>query len=117
MIYSNVMVVSVVLGVCMVPLVGKAVDACNPKWVLPFGFFCRFGAIVMFMFIKSPSGIYSYCVSVLLVLCTVIENVTVDSLILRNADKEIRGVIYGAGSACGYFGMLVFSLVGGILFD
>jgi MFS-type transporter involved in bile tolerance (Atg22 family) len=111
------MVVSVVLGVCMVPLVGKAVDAFNPKLVLPFGFFCRAGAIIMFMFIKTPSGIYSYCVSVLMVLCTVIENVTVDSLILRNADKEIRGVIYGAGSACGYFGMLVFSLVGGILFD
>ena len=52
-----------------------------------------------------------------MVLCTVMENVTVDTLIMRNSDKEIRGVVYGAGSACGYFGMLIFSIVGGILFD
>lgn len=116
-IYSNCMIISVVFGVMFVPLFGKVADVCNPQWVLPFAFFCRAGSIVMFFFVVSPSGYYAYAVSVLIVLCTGMENVTVDCLLLRSADREIRGVIYGVANACGYLGMLTFSLGGGVLFD
>jgi len=103
-IYSNVMMVSVVFGVLLVPVCGKIADTCNPQYVLPIAFFSRTISISLFWFIVSPSGYYSYAVSVLLVLCTVMENVTVDCLLLRNADREIRGVIYGAATSCGYIG-------------
>jgi MFS family permease len=73
--------------------------------------------VVMFTFIETPNGIYAYVVSVLLVLCTVMENVTTDCLLLRNAEREIRGVLLGVSNSCGYIGVLIFSLVGGILFD
>ena len=85
MIYSNVMIVSVVLGVLLVPVCGKIADVCNPQWVLPFAFYSRAAAIIAFCFVKKPNSIYSYVVSVLLVLCTVMENVTTDCLLLRNA--------------------------------
>lgn len=71
----------------------------------------------MFWFVEHPTGYYAYAVSVLLVLATGMENVTVDCLLLRTADREIRGVVFGIANACGYIGMLCFSLGGGILFD
>ena len=36
---------------------------------------------------------------------------------MRNADREIRGVIYGTAIACGNLGQLILCLVGGWLFD
>lgn len=96
--------VSVVLGVLLVPLVGKLADVIDPRCILPTAFLGRCGAIVMFLFVEDPSGLYSYVVSVLLVLGTVMENVTVDVILLRNADKQIRGVIYGIAISAGYLG-------------
>ncbi len=42
---------------------------------------------------------------------------TTDCLLLRAAKREIRGVLYAVATSFGYIGMLVFSLVGGTLFD
>lgn len=98
------MMVSVVLGVLLVPLVGKLADTADPRCILPTAFIARAFAVAMFCFIKSPATFYSYAVSILLVLGTVLENVTVDVILLRNADKQIRGVIYGFAIACGYLG-------------
>lgn len=86
-IYANVMMVSVVLGVLFTPIVGKLADRINPQFMLPVSFMARFLAIVCFMFVKDPSSAYGYVVSVLLVLGTVMESVTVDVFLLRNADK------------------------------
>ena len=86
-IYSNVMMVSVVLGVLLVPIVGRLADTIDPRCILPTSFLSRAMAVVMFCYIKSPATLYSYFVSVLLVLGTVLENVTVDVILLRNADK------------------------------
>jgi MFS family permease len=104
LIYSNVMIVSVVLGILIVPVVGKLSDKYTPKILLPLAFLVRFIGVVMFMFIKNPKSIYSYCVSVFLVMGTAMENVLVDCLLLRNAEREIRGVLYGTAVACGYIG-------------
>lgn len=111
------MMVSVVFGVMLVPVCGKIADSCNPQWVLPCAFFSRAVAIIAFWFVNHPNGYYAYAVSVLLVLCTGMENVTVDCLLLRAVDREIRGVAFGIANACGYLGMLCFSLGGGILYD
>ena len=98
------MIVSVVLGILIVPVVGKLSDKYTPKILLPLAFLVRFIGVVMFMFIKNPKSIYAYCVSVFLVMGTAMENVLVDCLLLRNAEREIRGVLYGTAVACGYIG-------------
>ena len=36
---------------------------------------------------------------------------------MRNAEREIRGVIYGTAIACGYLGQFLLCLIGGWLFD
>ena len=38
-------------------------------------------------------------------------------MIMRNAEREIRGTIYGTSMAFGYIGQFTFCLVGGFLFD
>lgn len=98
------MITSVVLGLLLVPVVGKMADLLDPRIMMPCAFLTRALGVVAFMYIKTPNSIYSYCVSVLLVLGTVMENVTNDVVLLRNADKQIRGVIYGMAVACGYVG-------------
>lgn len=86
LIYANVMLVSVVLGVILSMGVGKIVDTFNPQIVLPMAFFVRMCAITLFCFIQDPSSLYSYAVSVVLVVGTVFETLTTDSLLLRLAD-------------------------------
>ena len=36
---------------------------------------------------------------------------------MRNADREIRGVVYGTAAACGFLGQFVLCVAGGWLFD
>ena len=60
---------------------------------------------------------YAYCVGTMMVFGTTCEQICSDGILMRNADREIRGVIYGTAVACGYFGQLVMCLIGGYLFD
>lgn len=116
-IYSNVMIVSVVLGVALVPLAGFVADKFNPLVVVPIVFFMRVGAIAMFIQISDPNSLLSYSSSVMLVLGTLFEGVTLETVLMRNASPNIRGLFMSAFTAFGYMGQLIFSIVGGILFD
>ncbi len=71
----------------------------------------------MFTQIKDPNSLYCYGTGCAMVLGTMMENVTLDCLLLRNANPKIRGVIYSTANAFGYLGLLLFSMIGGILYD
>lgn len=71
----------------------------------------------MFTQIFDPNSLYSYGTSVMLVLGTLCENVTLETVLMRNATPNTRGLMSSSFTACGYFGQLMFSLAGGILFD
>ena len=94
-IYQEVMIVSVLCGVAFVPLVGRFTDKVNPQITIPTAFAVRSSACFCFYFIEDPAGLYAYFVSIWLVLGTLMETVSIDALLLRNADREIRGVLYG----------------------
>lgn len=51
LIYSNVMMISVIIGCILAVGVGKVIDTFNPQVVLPLSFVIRLGSIVMFCFI------------------------------------------------------------------
>lgn len=80
-------------------------------------FFVRAAAIVMFAFIDNPKDPYAYCVGTLLVFGTTCEQICSDSILMRNADREIRGVLYGMSASAGYFGQFILCIVGGWMFD
>jgi MFS family permease len=53
----------------------------------------------------------------MLVLGTLMEQVCNEAIMFRNADREIRGVIFGVANTFGFLGQFIFSLVGGYMFD
>lgn len=116
-IYKFVMIISIVCGVAFVPLVGKLADGVNPQIMLPAACFTRFLSIVGFYMIKDVSSIYAYAISIVMVLGTLMETVCTDAVLFRNADREIRGTIFGMANAFGFLGQFLFSLAGGYLFD
>ena len=116
-IYQYVMMVSVVCGVAFVPIVGKLADNVNPQIMLPTACLVRMSSCVGFYFIDDPTSYFAYFISIMLVLGTLMEGVCNDAVLFRNADREIRGVIFGTSTAFGFTGQFVFSLVGGYLYD
>lgn len=116
-IYAQVMMCSVIFGIIVTPIVGVAVDRVSPKKIIPFSFAVRAASIVCFMFVEDPSGWYSYLCAVFMVTGTACEQITIDAIILRSAEREIRGVIYGFTNACVQVGTFLFTLGGGFLYD
>jgi len=89
------MVISVVVGSLIVPFQGKILDRYNPQIIIPSVFAFRLISIIMFLLVQDPTSWYSYVSAVLMVMGTMCELVSCDSITLRLADKEIRGVLYG----------------------
>ena len=111
------MIVSVVIGLLGTPLLGVLCDRISPTITIPAAFTSRCVTMILFLFIRDPAGFYAYLVAVLLVLTTSFEQISNDAMIMRNAEREIRGTIYGTSMAFGYVGQFTFCLVGGFLFD
>jgi len=111
------MLCSVAVAISFSPLIGIFADKVSPKFTLPFSFLMRASAIALFYFIKDPTKPFAYFVGTLLVLGTTAEQICSDCILMRNADREIRGVIFGTAVAFGYLGQLILCLVGGWLFD
>lgn len=85
--------------------------------MLPVACFVRFLSIVGFYMIKTVGGWYSYVISIVMVLGTLMETVCTDAVLFRNADREVRGTINGIATAFGFLGQFLFSLGAGWLFD
>ena len=111
------MIVSVIVGMLGMPICGIFCDRVSPTIMIPIAFFSRFVAMVLFLFVSDPTNFYSYLIAILMIFGTSFEQIANDSMIMRNAEREIRGTIYGTSMAFGYVGQFTFCLVGGFLFD
>ena len=98
------MLCSVAVAISFSPLIGIFADKVSPKFTLPFSFLVRAFSIALFYFIDDPTKPFAYLVGTLLVLGTTAEQICSDCILMRNADREIRGVIFGTAVACGYLG-------------
>ena len=116
-IYANVMIVGIIFGLIGMPFAGMFCDRVSPTKAIPVAFLSRFFAIIIFMFVKDPTSFGMYFSGILILFGTSFETISTDSMIMRNAQKEIRGTIYGTAMAFGYIGQFIFCLVGGFLFD
>jgi MFS family permease len=113
----NMMIFSVAVSALVFPIIGKCCDMVDPKKTVPFAFFFRAMTTYLFSTLDSPDSIRSYGVCVLMILSSIIENISVDSIFNKNLPKETRGVLMGLYSCAGQFGILCFSLIAGSLFD
>ena len=96
---------------------GAFTDKYPAYFTIPFSFIFRAFTIFLFMFIDTPNSYYAYFVSVLLVLGTILENITIDGTFTKNLPKDVRGTLTAAYNFFGKVGILVFSRVAGYLFD
>lgn len=85
--------------------------------MLPASCFVRFLSIIGFYFIHDVSSVYSYVISIMMVLGTLMETVCTDAVLFRMANREIRGTIFGMANAFGFLGQFLFSLFGGMLYE
>lgn len=111
------MVTSVIVSAFVFPFVGQFCDNYSPKLIIPGAFFFRAFTTYLFMFVKDPTSVWSYLSCILMIVATIIENISVDSIFAKNLPKETRGVLNGVYSFAGQIGILLYSLVGGWLFD
>ena len=116
-IYAQTMIVAVIFGCAGVFCIGKLIDTVSPTITIPFAFLLRASAFLLFAFVTDPSAVYSYIVGCLMILGTSCEQICTDAMLMRNADREIRGTIYGTSTAFGFLGQFIFCLAGGFLFD
>ena len=116
-IYQNIMVISVLVSAFVFPFVGTACDYYSPKAMIPAAFLLRAFMTYLFSFVTDPSSYSSLLVCILLIIASIVENISVDTIFAKNLPKETRGLLNGIYSFAGQVGILAFSVAGGWLFD
>jgi len=113
----QMMIISAVLSALIFPLVGKLCDNYEAKKIVPFSFLFRCFSTVMFCFLETPDSNIAYVVCVLVIIGSIVEQISVDSIFAKNLPKETRGILNGVYSFSGQLGVLVYSLAAGYFFD
>ena len=111
------MVIAVLISAFVFPFVGRICDTYQPKYTIPFSFFFRSLSTFFFLNVESPNSWGSYFSCILMIIATIIENISVDSLFAKNLPKETRAILNGAYSFSGNIGILLYSLLSGWLVD
>ena len=113
----QIMLISVLFSTVLFPLIGKVCDNMEPAQIVPTAFLIRGVSTCMFCMLNRPDTFQAYFVCVLMIIGTIVENISVDSIFNKNLPKESRGALNGLYSFAGQSGILVYSLVGGWMFD
>jgi MFS family permease len=116
-IYIRIVVSVALLSIVVFPVVGKLCDVVDPRKLMPFAFLSRCVTTYLFWLLESPESWQCFVVSVAMVIATIGESITCDAIFMKNLNKETRGVLSGAYSFVGQVGTLIFSLLGGWMFD
>ena len=116
-IYINIMVASALICIFVLPVVGKLCDTVDPRNIMPLAFLARCCTTYFFWLLEKPDTFQCFAVCVAMVVATITEQVSCDSIFMKNLNKETRGILSGAYSFVGQIGVLLFSLAGGWMFD
>lgn len=111
------MVASALICVIVLPVVGKLCDTIDPRKIMPVAFLARCFTTYLFWLLKAPDSPETFVVCVSMVVFTITESVCCDSIFMKNLNKETRGILNGVFAFAGQVGILIFSLVGGWMFD
>lgn len=111
------MVIAVLVSAFVFPFVGRLCDFYRPKYTIPFSFFLRALSTYFFLNVDVPDSWGSYLSCIMMIIATIIENISVDSLFAKNLPKETRAILNGAYAFSGNLGILGFSLLSGYLVD
>ena len=108
---------SAILSAILYPLIGVICDKIDPMKIVPFAFIFRFFTMVLFEFISTPRSAYQYFVSLAIVVASLLEQISVDSIFNKNMPKETRGMFNGFYSVMVVIAVLVYSGLSGYAID
>jgi nitrate/nitrite transporter NarK len=95
-IYARVALMTVGWGIIVVPLSGWFSDKISPHVAIPVLFAGRAVIINMFLYdLEDPTGIQALMICSLMMVFTMVANILVNFLFLRNIPAEIRGAMNG----------------------
>lgn len=100
-IYQNIMVISVLVSGFVFPFVGGICDRFSPKYVIPISFVCRALTCGAFQFVEQPNGNHALVSCIAMIIATIIENISVDTIFAQNLSKETRAIFNGMYSFFG----------------
>lgn len=74
-------VISVLVSAFVFPFVGTIADIYSPRIIIPFSFIFRaFTTLLFAVYVKSPTEDNSLIVSILMIIATIIESISVDTI-------------------------------------
>jgi len=89
------MIISVVISSFILPFVGMFLDTYPAIKIVPLAFLFRCFTTYAFYLLNDPSSVWAYVVCVLMIVATILESNTVDSIFSKNLVKETRGMLCG----------------------
>jgi len=95
------MIVSVFFACMIFPLVGRVCDKIQPKKMVPFAYLFRSFTTLLFWLLDKPDTWQAYAVCVSIVVASVVETITMDTIFYKNLPQETRGVFNGLYSFSG----------------
>lgn len=106
------------LATVLIMPIGKLTDSIPAYKSLPLAFLLRAASLSLLIgTVNTPREIRFYVFAMGLIIASSFENTAVDGLFNKNLRKEIRGSLNGAYNFFGNIGLLVFSGIGGHLYD
>ena len=113
----QIMMISTIFAGLVFPIVGKICDIVSASKIVPFAFFMRCFTCYLFLILKSPKQTMAYVICPAVVVSSVVEQISIDTIFAKNLPKETRGMLNGVYSFCGQLGIFIYSLVAGYTFD
>ena len=101
----------------MFPIVGTICDKVSPIKIVPWAFMSRCFVLYMFYLINNPDSFYSYCVNTLMVIASLTEQISCDSIFNKNLPKETRGMFNGLYSIANAIAIFIYTIISGYAID
>ena len=115
--YQKIILVSTICSIALSPILGIIGDYVPSRVIIPVAFTLRGICGFSFMYMSNPQSVASFFMCCSLIIFTVIEAISIEVLLMRDMPNEIRGTMMGMFAFFGQLGTLMFTLVGGQMFD
>jgi MFS family permease len=100
-IYLQIMVISTIISAFVFPFVGQVCDLFSPRKTIPFAFIFRALTTGMFYCVDKPNSYLAYFSAIMMIVGTIVENISIDTIFAKNLPKETRGILNGVYSFSG----------------
>ena len=115
--YQWIILTSTIGTIILLPIIGQLGDKIPSKILIPVSFILRGICGYSFIWMTDPQSIISMTLCILLIIFTVVEAISIEVLLMRDMPSQIRGLMMGAFTFFGLLGKVIFTLVGGQMFD